>query len=205
MNQSEFLATTWNLLKARGKSREQGAIGFGFSSHWLKNRCKIFKPITERNNRNRVITFDSHSKTALLPFLQEHTEVTRKFGMSRVKIAKTNEEGPTLEGSAFEFSVLRRYYFGPQIFFFHFPIDESPQLSKKLNPLSSCIFFSTFICDGEGTIRCNVLFKRLTNSGSNAWYIQDWNSDRPCTSQRSMRHHSYIVSVKHQTVYTPFN
>ena len=35
MNQSEFLAITCNLLKARKKSREQCAIGF--ASHWLKN------------------------------------------------------------------------------------------------------------------------------------------------------------------------
>ena len=61
MNQSELLAITCNLLKSREKSRVQSAIGF--TSHWLKNWCKIFKPITKR--RNRVITFDSHLKTAL--------------------------------------------------------------------------------------------------------------------------------------------
>ena len=37
MNQSEFLAITSYLLKAREKPRVQGAIGFGFASHWLKN------------------------------------------------------------------------------------------------------------------------------------------------------------------------
>ena len=37
MNQSQFLAIIWNLLKAREKSRVHGAIGFGFDSHWLKN------------------------------------------------------------------------------------------------------------------------------------------------------------------------
>ena len=39
MNQSEFTEITRNLFKARGKSRVQGAIGFGFgfASHWLKN------------------------------------------------------------------------------------------------------------------------------------------------------------------------
>ena len=37
MNQSEFLAITCNLLKARKKSRVQVAIGFGFASNWLKN------------------------------------------------------------------------------------------------------------------------------------------------------------------------
>ena len=65
MNQSEFLAVTCNSLKAREKSCAHGAIGFGFASHWLKNWRKPLKPITERSNRNHVITFDSHLKTAL--------------------------------------------------------------------------------------------------------------------------------------------
>ena len=37
MNQSQFLAITYKSLVAREKSRVQGAIGFGFASHWLKN------------------------------------------------------------------------------------------------------------------------------------------------------------------------
>ena len=65
MNQSQFLAITWNSLEARAKSRARGAIGSGFDSHWLKNWRDSFKPITKRSNRNRVITFDSHLKTAL--------------------------------------------------------------------------------------------------------------------------------------------
>ena len=65
MNQSQFLAITCNSLEAREKSRVQGAIGFGFASHWLKNWRESFKPITKRSNRNHVITFDSHLKTAL--------------------------------------------------------------------------------------------------------------------------------------------
>ena len=65
MNQSQFLAITCNSLKAREKSRVHGAIGFGFASHWLKNWRQSFKPITKRSNRNHVITFDSHLKTAL--------------------------------------------------------------------------------------------------------------------------------------------
>ena len=36
MSESEFLITC-NLLKAQEKPRVQGAIGFGFPSHWLKN------------------------------------------------------------------------------------------------------------------------------------------------------------------------
>ena len=63
MNQSQFLAITCNSLEAREKSRVHGAIGF--ASHWLKNWRESFKPITTRNNRNHVIAFDGHLKTAL--------------------------------------------------------------------------------------------------------------------------------------------
>ena len=66
MSQSQFLAITCNSCEAREKSRAHGAIGFGFASHWLKNYRDSFKPpITKRSNRNHVITFDSHLKTAL--------------------------------------------------------------------------------------------------------------------------------------------
>ena len=65
MNQSQFLVITCNSREAREKSRVHGAIGFGFDSHWLKNWRESFKPITKRSNRNHVITFDSHLKTAL--------------------------------------------------------------------------------------------------------------------------------------------
>ena len=66
MDQSKFLAITCNSLKLREKSRVHSAIGFGFASHWLKNWRESFKPITKRSNRNHLITFDSHLKTALL-------------------------------------------------------------------------------------------------------------------------------------------
>ena len=65
MNQSQFLAITCNSLKAREKSRVHVAIGFGFTSHWLKNWREPSKPITKCSNPNHVITFDSHVKTAL--------------------------------------------------------------------------------------------------------------------------------------------
>ena len=67
MNQSQFLAITCNPLEAREKSRVHGAraIGFGFASHWLRNWRDSFKPITKRSDRNHVITFGSHLKTAL--------------------------------------------------------------------------------------------------------------------------------------------
>ena len=69
MNQSQFLAITCNSPEAREISRVHGAIGFGFASHWLTNWRESFKPITKRSNRNHVITFDSHLKTALTSFL----------------------------------------------------------------------------------------------------------------------------------------
>ena len=43
-----------------------GAIGFGFAFHRLKNWRESFKPINKRSNRNHIITFDSHLKTALI-------------------------------------------------------------------------------------------------------------------------------------------
>ena len=46
-------------------STVHGAIGFGFPSHWLKNWCESFKPITKRSDLNCVITFDSNLKTVL--------------------------------------------------------------------------------------------------------------------------------------------
>ena len=42
INQSEFLAITCNLLKARGKSRVQGVIGLRFASDWLKKLAQDF-------------------------------------------------------------------------------------------------------------------------------------------------------------------
>ena len=65
MNQSQFLAITCNSPEVREISRVHGAIGFGFASHWLKNWGESFKPVTKPSNRNHVITFDSHLKTAL--------------------------------------------------------------------------------------------------------------------------------------------
>ena len=58
MNQSQFLAIS--------ETCSRGAIGFGFASHWLKNWCESFKPIIKRSNRNHVITFETHLKTALV-------------------------------------------------------------------------------------------------------------------------------------------
>ena len=71
MNQSQFLAMICNSREAREKSRVHSAIGFGFASHRLKNWWESFKPITKRSNRDHVLTFDSHLKTALWPCIQE--------------------------------------------------------------------------------------------------------------------------------------
>ena len=57
MNQSQFLAITCNSLEPREKSRVHGAIDFVFASHWSKNWCESFKPITKRSNRNHVYYF----------------------------------------------------------------------------------------------------------------------------------------------------
>ena len=57
MNQTKFLASTCDLLKA------QASIGFGLAFYLLRNWREIFKAITKRSNFNRVITFDSHLKT----------------------------------------------------------------------------------------------------------------------------------------------
>ena len=65
MNPSQFIAITCNSLKAQKKSRVHGTIGFTFASHWLKNWRESFKPVTKRSNRNHVIAFNSHLKTAL--------------------------------------------------------------------------------------------------------------------------------------------
>ena len=47
------------------QSRVQNAIGVDFAFHWLKNCRQTFQPITERSKRNRIITFDSHLRTAV--------------------------------------------------------------------------------------------------------------------------------------------
>ena len=48
MNQSEFLAITRKLVKARGNSHVQGATGFGFASHRLINRREILSQSLEK-------------------------------------------------------------------------------------------------------------------------------------------------------------
>ena len=62
---NEPITITCNSLVAREKSCVHGVVGFGFDSHRVKNWCESFEPITKHSNRNHVITFDSHFKTAL--------------------------------------------------------------------------------------------------------------------------------------------
>ena len=83
MNLSQSLAIICNSLEARVKSRVRGANGFGFDSHWLKNWRESFKPITKRSNRNHIITFDSHLKTALMLF--QMSGLSRPYNLSEQK------------------------------------------------------------------------------------------------------------------------
>ena len=53
MSQSQLVAIICN------------SLGFNFNSHCLKNWRESFKPTTKCTNRNHVITFDNHLKTAL--------------------------------------------------------------------------------------------------------------------------------------------
>ena len=75
--ESEFLAIACNLLKARGKSRLQDAIGFGFgfASYWLKKYGELIKSVTNYSNRtlasslSRFLHSVPHCIAALLQFL----------------------------------------------------------------------------------------------------------------------------------------
>ena len=91
MNQSQFVEFICNSPKAREKSRVRGAIGFAFTSHWLKNWRESFEPITKSSNRNRVITFVSHLKTALL-------STNREF-FSRFEQVTGNRQGILITSS----------------------------------------------------------------------------------------------------------
>lgn len=51
-----------------GKSHLQGAISFGFASHWLKNGRKMFSQ-SQLQNDVVIIAFDSHFKP---PFFKDY-------------------------------------------------------------------------------------------------------------------------------------
>ena len=50
MNRSKLETNTCSRHEARENVREQVAIGFGFTSDWLRKWREFFKPITERSN-----------------------------------------------------------------------------------------------------------------------------------------------------------
>ena len=89
MNQSQFLAITCNSLEAREKSRVHGAIGFGFASHWLKNWRESFQPVTTRSDRNNVINFNSHLKTALSDIVSNLNSKIKLFADGAVMYRET--------------------------------------------------------------------------------------------------------------------
>ena len=73
MNQSKLGANTCSRREARENVRERVAIGFGFTSDWLRKWREFFKPITEPGNakpKQTRITFDTQVKTALFIILQ---------------------------------------------------------------------------------------------------------------------------------------
>ena len=81
MNQSKLEAITCRRRKARENAQEQVAIGFGFTSDWLRNLRESFKPITKRSNtkpKQTQITFDSHVKIALFSILNAIIKGTMK-------------------------------------------------------------------------------------------------------------------------------
>ena len=99
MNQSRFLAITCNSLKAQEKSPVHSAIGFGFASQRFKNWRDSFKPISKRSNRNHVITFDSHLKTALY-----HTPLWTSFSVNLVYMYSSNSNSNETHSNAKNFS-----------------------------------------------------------------------------------------------------
>ena len=83
--------TNQNPYQSAGKSREQGGsdFGFGFASYWLKIWRDIFKPITKRSNRSRVITFDSHLKTAQCTVCQDYLSHDDMRGLPKLQSLTT--------------------------------------------------------------------------------------------------------------------
>ena len=102
MNQSEFLAIIGHLLKAREKSRVQGAIGF--ASHWLKNGREIFNPINQaKQSQSQSCNYfqQSFDKTALVDNWRNYIwiRVTLLFDKKKRKEKNKNKEyEPTRRG-----------------------------------------------------------------------------------------------------------
>ena len=69
MNQSEFEASTCDRRQARENTCEQGAIGFGFASHWLRKWREFSnqsQSAMKQNQSEREITFNIQLKTILI-------------------------------------------------------------------------------------------------------------------------------------------
>ena len=70
-NQPEFLVITRELLKAREKSRAQGAITVVLVLFLIGWKL-VPNYYTRRSNRDRVVAFDSNLKTALHGYVYSH-------------------------------------------------------------------------------------------------------------------------------------
>ena len=80
-------------------------IGFGFTSHWLKNWREAFKPITKHSNFNHVITFDSHLKTALNQTESNQIKSNQMLGFGkRGKPEYLGEKSPRAEWRTIKFN-----------------------------------------------------------------------------------------------------
>ena len=68
MNQPQFLVVTCNLLKAREKSRVQGAIDFYFAPHWLTNWREIIWLLTQQSQSVNYFrqSFENRSKRMIV-------------------------------------------------------------------------------------------------------------------------------------------
>ena len=86
----------------RWKSFVQGAIGFGFPPHGLKN-WHIFMLITKHSNRNRVVTSDSHWK---LLYLSKNQEITTLIPLGLITSSLKNPTLNKVESHAFSSALL---------------------------------------------------------------------------------------------------
>ena len=74
MKQSAFKAKTWRWRQARENKCEQGTIGFGFASHWLRN-CVSFvnqsQSIVKQNQSKPIIVIISFRNAAINGFIRK--------------------------------------------------------------------------------------------------------------------------------------
>ena len=68
MNQSELKVNTHNRSQGRENASDQVAIGFSFTSDWLRGWHKLFRPITECSKAKQTqswITFNTQLQISL--------------------------------------------------------------------------------------------------------------------------------------------